>query len=184
MSKVLIYFFIGISLSVDAFSLSLVLGSIIKKKNNITLFPIIVGIFHFIMTNIGNKIGYLLSKIAKLPFKKITGIIFIYLAIETFQNKNTDEEIKDFSLFKQICVAFLVSIDSILVGLAYGIKKESIILAATIFLVESSFFTYLGIKIGDKIQKKIDNYSIYCGTIILLLIGGYYLFWLFTTNIY
>ena len=56
MSKVLIYFFIGISLSADAFSLSLVLGTIIKKKKNITLFPVIVGIFHFIMTNIGNKI--------------------------------------------------------------------------------------------------------------------------------
>ena len=176
MSKILIYFFIGISLSVDAFSLSIALGTIIKKKKNIILFPIIVGIFHFIMTNTGNKIGYLLSKIARLPLKKISGIIFIYLAIETYQNKNQKEEIKDFSLFKQICVAFLVSIDSILVGLAYGIKRESIILAATIFLVESSLFTYFGIKIGDKIQKRVNNYSIYFGTIILLLIGGYYLF--------
>ena len=69
-----------------------------------------------------------------------------------------------------------MSIDSILVGLAYGIKRENIILAATIFFVESSFFTYLGIKIGDKIRKNIDNYSTYFGTIILLLIGGYYLF--------
>lgn len=181
MSKILIYFFIGISLSIDAFSLSLALGTIIKKKQRIILFPIIVGIFHFIMTSTGNKIGYLLSEIAKLPLKKISGIIFIYLAIETYQNKNKSEEIKVFSLFKQICVAFLVSIDSILVGLAYGVKREKIILAAIIFLVESSFFTYLGIKIGDKIQKNIDNYSTYFGTIILLLIGGYYLFWLFTT---
>ena len=176
MSKILIYFFIGISLSIDAFSLSLALGTIIKKKQRIILFPIIVGIFHFIMTSTGNKIGYLLSEIAKLPLKKISGIIFIYLAIETYQNKNTNEEIKKFSLFKQICIAFLVSIDSILVGLAYGIKKENIFLAAIIFLVESSFFTYLGLKIGDKIQKRIDNYSIYFGTIILLVIGIYYLF--------
>ena len=100
MSKILIYFFIGISLSIDAFSLSLAIGTIIKKRNKITLFPIIVGIFHFIMTNTGNKIGYLLSKISKLPLKKISGIIFIYLAIEIYQNKNTNEEIKKFSLFK------------------------------------------------------------------------------------
>jgi len=175
MTKILIYFFIGLSLSIDTFSLSLALGTILKNKNKIIFFPIIVGMFHFILTTIGNKVGYLLSKISTIPLKRISGLIFIYLAIEIYLNKNQKEEIKNFSFFKQIILAFIVSIDSLLVGIAYGLKKEKTILSATIFLLESTIFTYFGITLGDKIQKKINNYSIYLGIIILLSIGIYYI---------
>ena len=57
MFKVLIYFFIGISLSMDAFTLSLSIGTTSPKKKNQLLLSILIGSFHFFMPIIGNKIG-------------------------------------------------------------------------------------------------------------------------------
>ena len=49
----LIYFFTGIGLSMDAFSLSLSLGTTNPKKSIILKTALIVGLFHFIMPLLG-----------------------------------------------------------------------------------------------------------------------------------
>ena len=54
----LIYFFTGIGLSMDAFSLSLSLGTTNPEKNIILKTALIVGLFHFIMPILGYFIGY------------------------------------------------------------------------------------------------------------------------------
>ena len=52
---------IGISLSMDTFSLALSMGTYEKKKKKIVIYSLIVGTFHFILPLLGNLIyfGYL-----------------------------------------------------------------------------------------------------------------------------
>ena len=57
MQELLSIILIGVSLSMDTFSLSLSMGSLIRNNKYLKFFPFIVGIFHFFMPIIGNKIG-------------------------------------------------------------------------------------------------------------------------------
>ena len=80
MNTTLIYFFMAIGLSMDAFSLALAYGTTkIKLKKKIIL-SLVVGIFHFIMPQLGALLGneLLLNYIAKADY--LVGIIFLILA--------------------------------------------------------------------------------------------------------
>ena len=57
MIETIIYFFIGLSLSIDAFSLSLSIGTLNLNKKQVAKLPIFIGIFHFFMPFIGILIG-------------------------------------------------------------------------------------------------------------------------------
>ena len=48
---------IGISLSMDTFSLCLSLGALNSTKNKLYLLPLMVGVLHFFMPLLGNVIG-------------------------------------------------------------------------------------------------------------------------------
>ena len=55
--KILTLFLIGISLSIDAFSMSLAYGLIGIRKKDMFLSSLIVGLFHFFMPLLGSIIG-------------------------------------------------------------------------------------------------------------------------------
>ena len=66
---------IGISLSMDAFSLSLIYGmNNLNNKQKLSL-SIIVGIYHFIMPLIGLQFGHLINKIDVISIDIIASII-------------------------------------------------------------------------------------------------------------
>lgn len=159
-------FIIAISLSMDAFSLSLLYGTM-NKNNNFRL-SIIVGIYHFIMPLLGMTIG---NKIAILNSRYIIMAIFVVIGvqmlIETFKHK----KITELNIFSQLLFGLAVSIDSFTVGLTLNMITNNCIQSAFIFALTSLTFTYLGLKLGNYINKKIGKYSTIIGGIILILIG-------------
>ena len=173
MGKILIYFLLGISLSMDAFSLSLVIGASSFKKH--LSLAIIIGLFHFFMPFIGNRIGLLLSS----QFQKIShigmGIIFMILALEMFFNQDHKEQEFTFHWKEIILIGLTVSLDSLTVGLAFGLNQEETILASMIFQLVSTFFTYLGLKLGSWLQQNNQKRALMIGIIVMLLIGLKYL---------
>ena len=169
----LIYFFMGIGLSMDAFSLSLSIGTTNPSKRNIIKTSIIVGIFHFIMPIIGYILGlYLNTKIGKVNY--LSSILFLILAIETYINRN-EEERSILTNINILLIAISVSIDSLTVGLALGLNNELIYHASTIFSIVSSIFTYLGLTLGKRLINKYKKLSNYIGIIILILLSLKYL---------
>ena len=74
-------FFIALSLSMDAFSLSLAYGSSYLKKKDLYLIPTIVGLFHFFMPIIGSFIGTSILQIVKISPNILVGIILILIGI-------------------------------------------------------------------------------------------------------
>ena len=169
----LIYFFMGIGLSMDAFSLSLSIGTTNPSKRNIIKTSLIVGIFHFIMPIIGYILGlYLNTKIGKVNY--LSSILFLILAIETYINRN-EEERSILTNINILLIAISVSIDSLTVGLALGLNNELIYHASTIFSIVSSIFTYLGLTLGKRLINKYKKLSNYIGIIILILLSLKYL---------
>ena len=169
----LIYFFMGIGLSMDAFSLSLSIGTTNPSKRNIIKTSLIVGIFHFIMPIIGYILRlYLNTKIGKVNY--LSSILFLILAIETYINRN-EEERSILTNINILLIAISVSIDSLTVGLALGLNNELIYHASTIFSIISSIFTYLGLTLGKRLRNKYKKLSNYIGIIILILLSLKYL---------
>lgn len=169
----LIYFFTGIGLSMDAFSLSLSLGTTNPTKKKIIKTSLIVGLFHFIMPILGYIIGnYFKYKIPNINI--LTFILFIVLAIELYKSKD-EEKNNILNNLTILLIAFSVSIDSFTVGIAFGLNNEYIIISSIIFSFISSFFTYLGLSLGKKLKTKYKNLSTYLGIILLIIVALKYL---------
>ena len=173
--SILVILIVAVSLSMDAFSLSLIYGTLNLDTKVEKVLSIIVGIFHFFMPILGLTIGNIIIRYISMDIRLITGLIFIGLGIEMIFSIRKDEEIKELNNFISLFFfALAVSIDSFLIRINLGINKTNIILASTIFMLVSGIFTYIGLKLGKKITNLIGNISTIFGGIILIILGLFY----------
>lgn len=173
--EILIYFFMALGLSMDAFSLAIAYGTNNLKKIKIITLSILVGIFHYIMPYLGSLIG---SKIIFLITKSnyIVSLVFFLLSYEMYKSRNEEHNGTLTNFLSLIVFAITVSIDSFSVGLALGIEKSNLISTFIIFSIVSMIFTYLGLTIGNYLSDKYGKKANYLGIIILILIAIKYLF--------
>lgn len=168
---------IAVGLSMDAFSLAILYGTLdFKKKKALTLSSS-VGIFHFFMPLLGNFIGIIILKLLPLKPNILVGIIFFIIAIQMILSIFKEEEIVDLKgIFAMILFAFTVSVDSFSVGIGMSAIANNYILAVSIFAITSAFFTYLGLRLGSKLTEKFGKVSTLLGSIVLLCLSFVYLF--------
>jgi len=172
-----ILFLIAIGLSMDAFSLALIYGTLNMETKYHNLMSIFVGIFHFFMPLFGYFLGKIIFSVLPISPKIVAGVIFIALAIEMLLSLKKEEQLKILENIFSICLfAFTVSIDSFSIGIGLGNLTNQILLAGLIFSLTSATFTYLGVKLGDILVKKFGNISTLLGSIILFILGIYYIF--------
>lgn len=174
---VFIIVLIAISLSMDAFSLSLAYGTLNLRNKDIHLLSIIVGIYHFFMPLLGLFIGTLILKIIKIDPEFIVFLVLSFIGIqmivETFKK---EEEIKYMNKSSLLLFGLAVSIDSFSVGIGMTAISDHYILCSFIFSISSFCFTYLGLLLGKKINLLLGKVSTIIGGTVLLLLGFIYLF--------
>lgn len=175
MQQILIYFFIAIGLSMDAFSLALAYGTNQLKLNKKISLSTFVGIFHFLMPYLGSIIGNVFLEQFITKADTIVAFIFLILALEMFLSRNEEKKGAITNLVSIILFSFTVSIDSFSVGIAIGLTNQSILQAAIIFAITSCFFTFLGLVLGQKISEKFGKKATYFGIVILILLAINYL---------
>lgn len=157
---------IGISLSIDAFSLAVSLGLNNKTNINGILYSSIVGLFHFFMPILGFLLRTFINYIIILPNKLIFSIVIVFIIFGILlEKKNTNIYINP------LVFAFSVSLDSFTIGISISNKK--ILIASVIFSITSFLFTNLGFKIAKKIKSKFDSNLKLVSIIILLVILVY-----------
>ncbi len=169
---------IGLSLSMDAFSLALVYGTTNLDKKMIRFLSILVGVFHFIMPFIGSILGLIIIQTLIPNPDKLVGIIFIVLSIEMLLSaKNLDTKVQVIkSISQSFLFAFSVSLDSFSVGIGLGSAGVNIILCGVIFSIISATFTLLGLKLGKHLALKYGRIANVVGSILLLFLGLEYFF--------
>ena len=174
------YFFItfstAVALSLDAFSLAIIYGTVINSKKTFLLISTIVGIFHFFMP----LLGYLISNLLIVKIIPNTGIIsffvFLILGLEMITSKNENDNLLNLSSIINILLfAFTVSLDSFSVGIAISSRNEPIMIPIIFFSVVSSLFTFTGLSIGKRINSLLGKYTNRIGGFILILLSIYYL---------
>ncbi len=176
MREIVSILLIGISLSMDTFSLSLTLGTVSENKL-IKILPLFVGIFHFFMPILGNIIGITLINLLNLASNIILGTVLIVLGINLAIHYFKDETAEiNLNIIGVIIFALSVSIDSFSVGLGINDITNNYYIASIIFALCSAAFTYLGIIIGKYSSKLIGKYAIILGIFLLLILGIFHLF--------
>lgn len=164
---------IGLSLSIDAFTLSMAYGLLKVPKKQIILTSLSVGIFHFLMPLIGFDINTKLDKYIDINEKLILTIILILILIEMIKSFNEEKEYHKFKLTTILSFSLLVSIDAFTLGLGLEYITNNICLASLIFMSLSSIFTFLGFNLGKYTRTKFEKYSKLISIIVLLLITVY-----------
>lgn len=171
----LIVLMIAISLSMDAFSLSLAYGTLNIEKRDIIILSITIGIFHFFMPLIGlflgNRILHLLPVEPNVIVFIVLSFIGIEMIVDTFKNK----EVKKMKKFESLLFGFAVSVDSFSVGLGLESITNNYLISSLIFSIFSFTFTYLGLILGKKINKLVGMFSTLLGGLVLIIIGIFYL---------
>lgn len=171
MSSFFTILLIGISLSMDAFSLSLVYGMIGMSKKNKVLLSVIVGLYHFIMPLIGLTFGTILDNINIISIDIIASIILIYIGIDLIISNSKKEDKLEITKTGFFLFGLSVSIDSLTVGIGLKAITDTYLLSSTIFSLSSLIFTYLGLTLGNIIGNKIGTYSKTIGGIVLIVIA-------------
>lgn len=162
---------IGISLSMDAFSLSLVYGMIGLNTKQKTFLSMIVGIYHFIMPLIGIQFGTLITKIDIISIDLIAAIILAYIGIDLIISNHNEKEKLSVSKLGFVIFGLSVSIDSLSIGIGLKAITNLYLTSAIIFSIFSATFTYLGLILGNIIGNKVGIYSKTFGGIILIVIS-------------
>ena len=166
---------IAISLSMDAFSLSLAYGTLdIDKKNMYTL-SIIVGIYHFFMPLIGYFIGSNFIKFLPVASNFVVFVILTLIGLEMIVDTiRKEDELKVMRLYSMIVFGLTVSIDSFSVGIGLDTINKNIIVSSLIFSITSFIFTITGLFIGKKINQIFGKISTLIGGCVLILIAIFY----------
>ena len=82
MSIILSLFIIGISLSMDTFSVCLSIGTFNISKQKMIFFTLLVGLMHFFMPLIGTMLGNKIITYLNINVNFLLGIILIFIGIE------------------------------------------------------------------------------------------------------
>ena len=160
---------IGISLSMDAFSLALIYGMIVLTHKQKIFLSIVVGIYHFFMPLIGLQFGTFISNIININL--VASIILIYIGLDLFFSNNQETEKFKSSIISFLIFGLSVSIDSLSVGIGLKALTNNYLQSSIIFSITSLLFTYLGLILGNIISNKIGNHSKKIGGIILIIIA-------------
>lgn len=167
---------IAVSLSMDAFSLSLAYGTLNPEKKYIKKLSIIVSIYHFIMPLLGLTIGNILLKIIPLDPNIIVFIVLTFIGIEMIIDSfKKEENVHLMTLKEMILFGLAVSLDSFSVGVGLETLTNNYIISVSMFSLSSFIFTYIGLTIGKKINNLIGPISTIIGGLILIIIGITYI---------
>ena len=174
---ILLIITIAISLSMDAFSLSLAYGTLNLRKKDIISLTVIVGMYHFFMPLLGNAVGSLFLTIFPLEPSVIVFVVLVFIGVQMIiEGIKGQEELKNLTLIEKILFGLAVSIDSFSVGVGLQSISNKYVLCACIFSLSSLIFTYLGLLLGKKINNIVGKISTIAGGIVLIVIGFIYLF--------
>ena len=172
MKELLILLMIGLSLSIDAFSVSTVIGMTNLSHKKTILTSSIVGVYHFIMPLLGVFLSNQITKIISINSNLVLGIVLLIISMQMFiEFINPSKKEMSLSFIGIIIFGLGVSIDSFTIGLGLRAITNSVLLASFLFSSCSFIFTYLGLSLGKYISKMLKKYSYLIGTIILFLLG-------------
>lgn len=168
----LVVILIAISLSMDAFSLALSLGTLSFSLKTRLGLSSLTGAFHFFMPLLGTILGSVFVESLHLDVHMLSFAIFFYIAIVMFKDFKTGETVNfKLSIIGAFIFAFGVSLDSFGVGVALQLTEFEMFASFLTFTFMSFSFTFLGLNLGHRLNSLVGEYSVLLGSIIMMMLA-------------
>ncbi|MCM8767478.1 MAG: manganese efflux pump MntP family protein [Candidatus Omnitrophica bacterium] len=170
----IVNFFIGVSLSMDAFSISVISGSLIAKRKILNSFKIsfLFGFFQFFMPILGWLSGIRFLKYISNFDHIVAFLILFIIGIKIiYESKKIEKTINFERIFTLFFLSIATSIDAYAVGLTFSLLKVKVLTPALIIGFTTFSICLIGFYLGNKIKKFFgDKLELFSG-IILILVG-------------
>ena len=166
---------IGISLSMDAFAVSICKGLSVRKVqlSHALICGAWFGTFQAIMPSFGYVLGsrfeHLLNSIGPWVAFILLAVIGVNMVRESFGGDETVDN--DFSAKAMLPLAVATSIDAFAVGVGFAAMEANIVVAALLIGCTTFTLSAIGVKVGAVFGDKYRAVSERIGGLVLILIG-------------
>lgn len=175
---------IAIGISIDCFSVSLIYGFILKKKNSAfpISIPVLFGVFQGLMPVIGFYAGNLLPQKIEEYGKIISFLILLFIGAhmiyEYYTTKDKDNclKIDPKKMSTQIFMALTTSVDALATGFPFSLFNVNIYHTSAVIMITTFIISFAGLIIGKKSANEIDFPAEIIGGAALIIIGFSILF--------
>lgn len=169
--------FIGVALSMDAFSLGLALGAQGMQWRDIARLSVTISYFHILLPLVSIMIGDYLYSVFGDSFSRLAALVMMFLGAKMAvtavrQSSMRDEQPPLQPQWGQILgLGFTVSIDALSVGFSLGTLLIRPIYAAFTFGLLSGLFALCGLALGKKVSQVFGQYGQLAGGFVLMILG-------------
>lgn len=166
---------IGISLSMDAFAVSICKGLSVRKiqLSHALICGAWFGAFQAIMPSFGYFLGsrfkHLLNSVGPWVAFILLAVIGVNMVRESFGGDETVDN--DFSAKAMLPLAVATSIDAFAVGVGFAAMEANIVVAALLIGCTTFTLSAIGVKVGAVFGDKYRAVSERIGGLVLILIG-------------
>lgn len=168
---------VGVSLSMDAFSLSLIYGTQKISNRSKLILSVIVGLYHFFMPLLGLLFGNIIVNYLIIDISILVAIIFLIIGIEMIISSfKVKEDYLFVSLSGFLIFGFSVSVDSFTTGIGLNVINSNYLQVSILFCLVSAIFTFLGLILGDRLERYFGKFSTIIGGLTLIFLGINYFF--------
>lgn len=170
-------FLFGISLSMDAFAVSVCKGLSMKKLDwkKAIIIGLYFGVFQALMPTIGYFLGSAFQDVVTSIDHWIAFILLVLIGgnmiREAFGKEDKKNYNDDVGFKTMIVLAIATSIDALVVGITFAFLKVNLPVAVTIIGCTTFVISAAGVKIGNKFGEKYEKKAQITGGVILILIG-------------
>lgn len=169
--------FIAVSLSADAFAVSVCKGLNMKKINYKHAFIIggFFGVFQAVMPLIGWAVGRQFASIVTSVSHWIAFALLAFVGIKMLVEaiKDSAEEIPEGLDYKELSLlAVATSIDALAVGVVFAFENVKIVPSVLVIGCTTFVLSVLGVVVGNRFGAKYNKGAQITGGVILILLGA------------
>jgi putative Mn2+ efflux pump MntP len=167
---------LAIALSMDAFAVSIGLGS--KHRVNTLWLALLAGVYFGIFQALMPLLGYLggrgllgwIEAYAPWVAFVLLGAIGAKMVHESF-TEGIEEDISNITHRVMLMLAIATSIDAMAAGFSLTLLAANPLSACLIIGVTTFIFSCAGVYIGDKSGTLLESWAELCGGVVLMLVG-------------
>ena len=168
---------LGISLSMDAFAVSVCKGLSMKEINwkKAIIIGLYFGIFQALMPVIGYILGSTFESLVTNIDHWIAFVLLVLIggnmireALSKEENDNYNDDV-DFKTMSILAIA--TSIDALAIGITFAFLNVNVSFAVTLIGITTFIISLIGVKLGNKFGSNYKSKAWIAGGIVLILIG-------------
>lgn len=168
-------FLVALSVGLDNFGAATALGVSGVDRNLRLRVAVIFGLFEGVMPIVGLLLGHSLAHALGAAADPIAGALLgiagAYAIGTELAGGKEDKEDPELSTKRLVYLAFVLSLDNLVIGFALGAYHLNLVVAAVTIAVVSVGLSLLGLEIGGRIGEHLGRRSELVGGVVLVLVG-------------